>query len=104
MGVQNDLEKAKKDLESVKKFVEGIELISAKTALDNINKNIAGIVKAHEEKKKKADEGIKKLKEALKNVMAVINKTPFEGSKANDLITKATAAAVAAEQAVKPVP
>ncbi len=58
-----DLEKAKKDLEAVKKFVEGIELISAKTALDKINKNIAGIVKAHEEKKKKADESIKKLKE-----------------------------------------
>lgn len=104
MGVQKDLATAKKDLETVKKLIEKPDVVAAKKTLETISKLVLDIEKADREKRKKIEEGISKLADAVNSVLAIVNKKPFDGSKAIDLITKATTAATVAEQAVKPAP
>jgi len=98
MGVQKDLEAAKKDLDVARFYFEKPDVVSAKKVLQNVLKKIGEIVKAHEEKKKKAADGLKKLNDAVKVVDEVLDKTPFDGGKAIDAIKKATTAAAGAEQ------
>src|SRR5687768_4785057 len=99
MGVQKELEAAKKDLDVARIYFEKPDIAGAKRVLENVKKKIGDIVKVHEEKKKKATEGLKKLNEAVKVVDDVLGKTPFDGAKAIDAIKKATTAAAGAEQA-----
>ena len=79
MGVQKDLEAAKKDLDVVSFYFEKPDVAWAKRVLQNVLKKIGEIVKAHEAKKKMAVEGLKKLNEAVKIVDDLLDKVPSKG-------------------------
>lgn len=102
MGIQKDLEKAKNELIAVKKLIEKAEVANAKKALETIEKNIAATEKANAEKRKKAEELIAKLADAVNAVLDVVAKKPFQEKKAVDLIKQATTLVVAAVQDAKP--
>ena len=77
-------------------------MIAARKAIDAVKKLLADTAKAAAEKKKKGDEGIRKLAEAVNACIAIADKKPFDGAKAIGLIKQATAAAVAAVQSASP--
>ena len=101
MGVQKDLEAAKKELEKVKTFVDKANVSEAKKAVEQLGKRLEVIAKSHLDKMKKGQEGIVKFDTAVEALLKIFQKTPFDGAKANDLIKQATTAAVVAATATK---
>lgn len=74
--------------------------MGVKKELDAAKKAIDTALTTYEAKKNKIAPELKKLKEALKAVSALIDKAPFDGVKAKALIAQATGVATEAENAV----
>lgn len=72
--------------------------MGVKKDLEAAKKAIDDALKTYEAKKKKMEPDLKKLKDALKAVGALIDKAPFDGVKAKQLIAQATGAVVDAEK------
>lgn len=72
--------------------------MGVKKDLEAAKKSIDDALKNYEAKKKKIEPDLKKLKETLKSVAALIDKVPFDGVKAKQLIAQATGTVVEAEK------
>ena len=99
MGVAKDLEVAKGDLAKAKAFIDKSNVPEAKKAVDAIEKKLDTLADAYNKKTQQNAANIKKLSTTIEELQKLLNKTPFEVSKAAGLAAAATSAAGAAASA-----